>query len=127
MTTQVGPELVANTSSRVVASDHTTIGIPRKVRVHTDTPDFDVRMRQAIRNRKAPLSGRIFRYDLLLIEEVEKWLLNYARNANKPTPVVSAITTKKANAPRRLAPMRLLNHITSHQKTRKIEFRLRSN
>jgi len=57
------------------------------------------------------------------VKEVEKWLLNYARNANKPTPVASAITTKKASAPRRLASMRLLNHVTSHQKTRKIEVR----
>jgi hypothetical protein len=32
-------------------------------------------------------------------------------NANRPTPVVSAITTKKLNAPRRLPSMRLLNPI----------------
>ena len=29
------------------------------------------------------------------MEEVEKWLLNSARNANRPTPVASVITTKK--------------------------------
>ena len=56
------------------------------------------------------------------LEEVE-WLLNYARNANKPTPVASAITTKKVNAPRRLVSMRLLKHATSHQLTRKVEVR----
>lgn len=54
------------------------------------------------------------------LEEVEKWLLNSARNANKPTPVASAITTKKVNAPRRLRSMRLLNHPTRHQETRKV-------
>ena len=56
-------------------------------------------------------------------EEVEKWLLNCAKNANKPTPVASAITTKRVNARKRLASMRLLNHVTSHQETRKIEVR----
>src|ERR1700726_1983979 len=56
------------------------------------------------------------------LEEVEKWLLNCAKNANKPTPVASAITTKKVNAPKRLASMRLLQ-VTSHQETRKIEVR----
>jgi len=55
-------------------------------------------------------------------EEVKKWLLNCARNANKPTPVASAITTKKVNVPKRLMSV-LLNHVTSHQKTRKIEVR----
>jgi hypothetical protein len=55
---------------------------------------------------------------------VEKWLLNYAKNANKPIPVVSAITTKRLNALRRLASMRSPpNHVTSHQKKRKIEGR----
>jgi hypothetical protein len=53
-----------------------------------------------------------------------KWLRNYARNANKLTPVALAITTKKVNAPRRLVPMRLLDLITRQlkTKTRKIEF-----
>jgi hypothetical protein len=54
---------------------------------------------------------------------VEKWLLNYARNANKPIPVESAITMIKLNAPRRWPLMRLPNHGTSHQKKRKIEGR----
>ena len=51
------------------------------------------------------------------------WPLNYARNAGKPTPVASAITTKKVNAPRRLASMRLLKRAASRQKTRKVEVR----
>lgn len=42
----------------------------------------------------------------LTLEELEEWPLNYARNANKSTPVASAITTRKGNAPRRLASMR---------------------
>jgi hypothetical protein len=83
----------------VVASDHTPIGIPRNVRVHPGP------------------SGRIFDAIDRKLEEVE-WLLNYARNANKPIPVASAITTRKANAPRRLTPMRLLNLVTHHQKTK---------
>ena len=53
----------------------------------------------------------------------KKWLLNYASNANEPIPVASAITTKKLNAPRRLASIILPNHVTSHQETRKIEVR----
>jgi len=57
------------------------------------------------------------------LEEVEKWPLNYARNANKSTPVASAIMTKKVNAQRRLASMRLSNHLASHQETRKSEVR----
>jgi hypothetical protein len=44
-------------------------------------------------------------------EEME-WLLNYARNANKPIPVASALTTKKVNAPRRPTPTRFLNRQT---------------
>jgi hypothetical protein len=51
------------------------------------------------------------------LEEVE-WLLNYARNANKPIPVAYAITTKKVSAPRRLTPMRLLNPVTHRQRTK---------
>jgi hypothetical protein len=43
--------------------------------------------------------------------------------ANEPIPVASAITTKKLNAPRRLASIILPNHVTSHQETRKIEVR----
>jgi hypothetical protein len=57
------------------------------------------------------------------LEEVKQWLPNFARNANKPTPVTSAITTKKVNALRRSASMRLLKHATSHQKTSKVEVR----
>jgi hypothetical protein len=62
-------------------------------------------------------SGRVFDTIDRKLEEVE-WLLNYARNANKPIPVASAITTKKVNAPRRLTPMRLLNPVTHRQKTK---------
>jgi hypothetical protein len=90
---------VAHTLSRVVASDHTPIRIPRNVRVHPGP------------------SGRISDTIDRKLEEVE-WLLNYARNANKPIPVASAITTKKVNAPRRLTPMRLLNRVTHRQKTK---------
>jgi hypothetical protein len=50
------------------------------------------------------------------LEEVE-WLLNFARNANKPIPVAPAITTKKVNAPRRLTPMRPLIPLKHHQRT----------
>jgi hypothetical protein len=90
---------VAHTLSRVVASDHTPIGIRRNVRVHPGP------------------SGRIFDTIDRKLEEVE-WRLNYARNVNKPIPVASAITTKKVNAPRRLTPMRLLNPGTHHQRTK---------
>jgi hypothetical protein len=83
----------------VVASDHTPIGIPRNLRVHTGP------------------SGRIFDTIDRKLEEVE-WLLNYARNANKPIPVAPAITTKKVNVPRRLTPMRLLNPVTHDQRTK---------
>jgi hypothetical protein len=68
-----------------------------------------------------PPSGRIFDEIYPKLEELEKWLLNYARNANNPIPVASAITTKKLNAPRRLPSMRLPNHVTGHQKTRMVE------
>jgi hypothetical protein len=44
------------------------------------------------------------------------------QKCKQATPVASAITTKKVNAPKRLIPV-LLNHVTSHQKTRKIEVR----
>ena len=84
--------------SRVVATDHTPIGIPRNVRVYRDP------------------SGRIFDTIDLKLEEVE-WPLSYARNANKPIPVASAITTKKANAPRPLTPMRSLNPVTQKTKS----------
>jgi hypothetical protein len=89
---------VSHTLSRVVSSDHTLIGKPLSVtadpvdQVFLDTID-----------RK--------------LEEVE-WLLNYARNANNPIPVASAITTKKVNAPRRLTPMRLLFPLKHHQTTK---------
>ena len=80
-------------------------------------------MRLALLNHKAATSRSHLRCDSLQMEEVEKWLLNCAKNANKPTPVASAITTKKVNAPKRLASTRLLNHATSYQETRKIELR----
>ena len=70
--------------------------IPRKVRGHAN---FRSRLRK---------------------EEVEQWLLNYARNANKPIPVVFAITMRKLNAPRQLISMRGRNRAASHRK-RKIE------
>jgi hypothetical protein len=41
-------------------------------------------------------SGRIFDTTYPKLEQAGKWLLNYARNANNPTPVASAITMKKA-------------------------------
>ena len=62
-------------------------------------------------------SGRIFDTINRKLEEVE-WLLNYARNANKPIPVAFASTTKKVNAPRRPTPMKLLNPVTHHRKTK---------
>jgi hypothetical protein len=87
-----------STLPRVVASDHTPTGIPRNVKLHPDSSD------------------RIFDTIDRKLEEVE-WLLNYARNANKPTPVASANTTKKVNAPRRSAPTRLLNPPTRKSKS----------
>ena len=57
------------------------------------------------------------------LEKVRKWLPNYAKNANKPIPVESAITTKKLDAPRRLSSMRWLDRVTSHLKTGKMEIR----
>jgi len=88
-----------STLPRVVASDHTPIGISRNVKEHPSPSD------------------RIFDTIDRKLEEVE-WLLNYARNANKPIPVASAITTKKVNAPRRSTPTRLLNPVTHHQTTK---------
>ena len=75
------------------------------------------------------------RSERLLMEEIDysvlfRWfvglnldeeVLNSARNANKPTPVASAIMTKKVNVPRRLASMGLHNRVTSHRKTKKID------
>ena len=52
------------------------------------------------------------------LEEVEKRLLNYARNANNVIPIVSATTAKKVNAPRRLTPMKLLNPLTHHRRNK---------
>ena len=57
----------------------------------------------------------------LTLEELEEWPLNYARNANKSTPVASAITTRKVNAPRRLASMGLHNRVKNHLKMKRIE------
>jgi hypothetical protein len=74
-----------------------------------------------------PHSGFIFDTIYSRLEKTTTWLLNYARNAGKPTPVASAITTKKVNVPKRLISVLLnhvtSNHVTSHQKTRKIEVR----
>ena len=84
------------------------------------------RMKGFLRQTRRPAISRYLQNrptDRWKIGGSEKWLLNSARNANKPTPVASAITTKKVNAPRRLASMRLLNHVTCPQKTRKIEVR----
>ena len=75
------------------------IGIPRNVKVHPGPSD------------------RIFDTIDRKLEEVE-WLLNYARNANKPIPVASAITTKKVNAPRRSTPTRLIHPVTHPQMTK---------
>src|ERR1700690_43137 len=94
-------------SVKVVASDHTSLEIPRKVKVYS-----------TVRSH--------LRYEFGELEELEKWLPNYARNANKLIRVESAITTKKLNAPKRLPSMRLHNRVTSHQKKRKIEVSLRS-
>jgi hypothetical protein len=90
-----------NALSRVVASDHTPIGIPRNVRVHPDPLD------------------RIFETFDRKLEEVQ-CPLNYARSANKPIRVASAITTKKVNAPRRLTPMRLLHALTHHRRNNSV-------
>jgi len=57
------------------------------------------------------------------LEEVGKWLPNYARNVNNPIPVGFAITMIKLNAPRRLPSMRSPNRVTSHQNKRKTEVR----
>ena len=75
------------------------IGIPGSVKVHPGPLD------------------RIFDTIDRKLEEME-WLLNYARNANKPIPVESATTTKKVNAPRRSTPTKLLNPVTHHQTTK---------
>jgi hypothetical protein len=50
------------------------------------------------------------------LEEVEKWLLNYVRNANRRTPVESAITMIKLNAPRRRQSMTLTKPLRSQKK-----------
>jgi transposase len=86
---------------------------------------------------RAPLLQMLYsiRSERLLMEEIDysvlfRWfvglnldeeVLNSARNANKPTPVASAIMTKKVNVPRRLASMGLHNRVTSHRKTKKID------
>jgi len=97
------------------------MGIPRNLEACGWT-EFDVMMRQAIRNRKAnTVSSHPSIRLTTAFEEVKKWLLNYARNANKPTPVASATTTKKVIAPRQMASMRLLKYATSHRKPRKMQ------
>ena len=78
-------------------------------------------MKRSVNARKA--AGLISHTIYPKLEEVEKWLLNYARNANKPTPVASAITTKKVNVQRRLASMRLLKHAMNDPTTRKMKVR----
>ena len=110
----------ADSGSRVVASDHTPMGIMRNVRAQWTA--FDVKTRQA----DTESHGRhtqVFIFDTIYsrLEKMTTWPLNYARNAGKPTPVASAITTKRVNAPRLLASMRVPKHATSHQKMRKME------
>jgi hypothetical protein len=79
--------------------------------MHADGQYFDVKMRQAIRNRTINTVRSHLRYELLRNwKEVEKWLLDYARDANKHTPVASAITTKEVNARRRLPSMTLTKY-----------------
>ena len=79
--------------------------------MHADGPYFDVRMRQTIRNLTINTVRSHLRYELLQNrEEVEKWLLKYARDANKHTPVASAITTKEVNARRQLPSMGLTKY-----------------
>jgi hypothetical protein len=46
---------------------------------------------------------------------VEKWLLNYARNANKRTRVECVITMMKLNALRQRQSMRLPNPLKSQK------------
>jgi hypothetical protein len=67
-------------------------------------------------------SGRIFNDPEL--EEVKKWLLNYAKNANKHTPVESVITMTKLNAPKQRQLMRLPKRLRSQQKRKQTEVRL---
>jgi len=67
-------------------------------------------------------SGGIFN-DYAELEEVKKWLLNSARNANKRTPVESVITMMKLNAPKQRQSMRLPKRLRSHQKRKKTEVR----
>lgn len=78
--------------------------------MHSDGLYLDVRMPKAVRNRTINTVRSHLRYELLQNrEEVEKWLLNYARDANKHTPVGSAITTKEVNARRQLPSIGLTN------------------
>ena len=61
---------------KVAASDHTSLEIPRKVKVHAN-----VRSHRPMR----------FAADW---RKVRKWLLNYARNADNPIPAGFAIRRK---------------------------------
>jgi hypothetical protein len=115
------PDQLRNTV-KVVASDHTPMGIPRTLKMQASQQALMSgcgRQFETRRRRQVAFSIRL----TANWRKWKKWLLNYARNANKPTPVASAITTKRASAARRLASMRFLNQVISHQKTRKIEVR----
>ena len=115
------PDQLRNTV-KVVASDHTPMGIPRNLKMQASQQALMSgcdRQFESRRRRQVAFSIRL----TANWRKWKKWLLNYARNANKPTPVASAITTKRASAARRLASMRFLNQVISHQKTRKIEVR----
>jgi len=50
------------------------------------------------------------RFDTCPFKGGAAWLLNSARNAKRLTPVETAITTTKANAPKHVTPMRLQSH-----------------
>jgi hypothetical protein len=68
-------------------------------------------------------AGSIFGVMCPKLEEVEQWLLNCARNANKIIAVESAIPTKTLNALRRLPSMRFLIPLKHHPRTVKIDIR----
>src|ERR1051326_5555427 len=87
---------------KVVPSDHSSLEILRKVKMHAI-----VRSHFGCESSRITGSG--------------KWLLNYARNANKRTPVESVITMMKLNAPRPRQSIRLPKRLRSHQRKKKIE------
>lgn len=91
--------------AKVVASDHTSLEIQRKVKMRA--------------NRQVASSIRIS-------ANRRKWKNGYSTMPEmqaSPIPAASAITTKRLNAPKRKPPMRLPNRVTSLQKKRKIEGR----